>query len=521
MLDVNTRVISSLVTALCLLLPANESFAQVDLGVIGDSLFDEHFNQTEFGASLSYSKNALELLNDAGVFNLGTIDNWGGTRGNGYEFNWALAGATTETLISQGQHTNLASQIDARGITHAVMVIGSNDLFPGTPSFGSTYELVYESIASQAQIDAFIDSAVDRMILASETLADTGVNLLFATAPDYGIAPITKSRYPDPVKRQLVTDVLAEANERASQILRTELGVPVIDIFAATKDIFGENGQENSIVTIGGVAIDLNGTGGVEYSDVLDGSYNPNNLTSDVADAFAHDGIHPSNVLGGIYANMLLTGFNEEYGDTFPLFTEQEILNNAGPNLGSQYLSDTFLAELAADYSDYVLLASNSGLIGDFNGDDIVDVADIDAYFGNIDSAATGALAALDLDGDELITLDDHRFLIENLVETSVGVGTFVGDFTLDGQVNVLQDASTLISNLNGGAGPYFWSDGDSNADGVLDVLNDGANVINNLGMSTGSASANTSAIPEPSTGLLTGLILSTAALSRRRARSA
>ena len=65
--------------------------------------------------------------------------------------------------------------------------------------------------------------------------------------------------------------------------------------------------------------------------------------------------IHPNSTVGGVLANLWMTGFNEHYGDTFELFTEQEILENAGPNLGAMYTMDTLTDSLGGKgYADYV-----------------------------------------------------------------------------------------------------------------------------------------------------------------------
>lgn len=124
---------------------------------------------------------------------------------------------------------------------------------------------------------------------------------------------------------------------------------------------------------------------------------------------------------------------------------------------------------------------------GDFNGDGVVDVGDIDFYSGNIGltSADAGFDARLDYDEDGTIELEDHNFHVNNFVETSNGVtGALLGDLNLDGRVNVLGDAFTLISRLNG-SGPYSYGTGDLNADQRVDVLGDGFIFIMNLDQDT------------------------------------
>ncbi|MDA8563271.1 hypothetical protein N9L06_02340 [Mariniblastus sp.] len=120
-------------------------------------------------------------------------------------------------------------------------------------------------------------------------------------------------------------------------------------------------------------------------------------------------------------------------------------------------------------------------VLGDFDGNGVVDCDDLDFYIGNIDSAATGSLAQLDLNEDGMVTIDDANFQITTLVQTSNGqTGTFLGDLDCDGSVDVLEDAFALIANLGDPATSY--SQGDINFDGTVDVLGDAFLLIANLG---------------------------------------
>ena len=124
---------------------------------------------------------------------------------------------------------------------------------------------------------------------------------------------------------------------------------------------------------------------------------------------------------------------------------------------------------------------SISGLAGDFDNDNDVDIDDIDFYVGNIGASAVGALAQLDLNGDGQITAADVEIHVTTHVETSNGqTGTFLGDFNLDGTVDVLRDAFALVGSL--GTSVSSYGDGDINLDGVVDVLRDAFALIGNLG---------------------------------------
>jgi len=119
--------------------------------------------------------------------------------------------------------------------------------------------------------------------------------------------------------------------------------------------------------------------------------------------------------------------------------------------------------------------------IGDFNGDGVVDCADLEGYVGNLGAAATGPLAALDIDLDGTLAMADAELLVGSLIVTSNGVlGTALGDLNCDGEVNVLGDAFALIGGLGNAAATY--SQGDINFDETVTVLGDAFVLIGALG---------------------------------------
>ena len=135
--------------------------------------------------------------------------------------------------------------------------------------------------------------------------------------------------------------------------------------------------------------------------------------------------------------------------------------------------------------ADATVTVTVPAAIGDNNADGVVDVLDIDRYAPEIGRTATQPLfnPAFDLDGDGVITLDDHDLLITNYVQTSNGLtGTFLGDVNLDGSVTVLEDAFALISNL--GSIGIGWAGGNFDANQQVDVLGDAFRLIANLGQS-------------------------------------
>ncbi len=181
-------------------------------------------------------------------------------------------------------------------------------------------------------------------------------------------------------------------------------------------------------------------------------------------------------------------------------------------------------------------------ILGDFDLDGDVDLADLDRYIGNLDSLAVGELQALDLDRNGRVEAADFETHYSTLVETSNGgKGTAAGDVNLDGVVDVLGDAFQLVSNLGNPA--TSWSQGDVNGDGRVDVLGDAFDLVRNLGADNGGlasfastadmdafaaaiasdsrrsrTAASTTAVPEPTSWPLLILLSGLFGYKRRRA---
>jgi hypothetical protein len=171
----------------------------------------------------------------------------------------------------------------------------------------------------------------------------------------------------------------------------------------------------------------------------------------------------PSGAIGGSLAEVGLTRFT-----AFDVNNH----NSWGPTYNSDQFYEWMFSQTSAVVPD---------VIGDFDDDNDVDVDDIHFYRGNIGSTADGELAQANFDGDGQITAEDLRIHVETYVQTSNGQsGTFLGDLDLDGTVNVLGDAFTLVGSL--GSTVVSYSQGDINLDGAVNVLGDAFVLVGNLG---------------------------------------
>ncbi|MEQ9453718.1 MAG: hypothetical protein RLN76_03885 [Phycisphaeraceae bacterium] len=126
-------------------------------------------------------------------------------------------------------------------------------------------------------------------------------------------------------------------------------------------------------------------------------------------------------------------------------------------------------------------------ILGDFNADALIDLADLELLVANYGSAD----AEFDVAGDGGVAgLSDLTVLVEELI------GTFMGDADLDGTVGLV-DLSLLAGNF-GAFGPSIgWSQGDFDGSGQV-TLADLSLLATNFGQ--------TAAVPSPATGVMVGM---------------
>lgn len=321
-------------------LESRQLLAVDGIGLAGDSLTDEYINES-YGV---YAQNWISLVGQyrgdelpLGEYRPTTISPpnsfdapWGDLRRAGYEYNWALAGADSFTLLDPiprppqlpnpiGQHILLAQAINAGDISHAVLAIGQNDFSPSS----AAYVGIYDGSWDDATILSYSNQVLANIEQALTTINVGDVKLVMSNIIDYGVAPETQARNPDPAGRARVSFHIEALNDRI-EALALDHRVPIIDSSRFAKDLLGPDSY-----MFGGVEI------------VNDPGQDPNN-------AFVHDGIHPHTITSSLIANGFMNAVNVFYDENLTLFTEQEVLEIVGLN----YVTDT----LGIDYNQYLLL---------------------------------------------------------------------------------------------------------------------------------------------------------------------
>ncbi len=295
--------------------------AEPAIAVIGDSLSDEYSDK-----SYSYARNWVELLAAEKGANFGPLGDWGTSRGDGYEYNWARPGASTQSAIEGGQLDGVIDQVAAGEVTHVLAAIGSNDFSVSSSAFASLYGGLWSTTESLA----FRDSVVANVDEIVETLKASGASVVVSTLFDPSESPRAIEDYPDADGRARVSAAIDQVNSRL-RVLASLHQVPLVDPARFYDDLAA--GDPESTVAgfeIGGVAITNAGGIGVQNS-------------------FVDDGVHIHTVSQALLANLYAEAFTSGYGLPIEQFTEQQITGLVG-------LDDSGADTLPLAYSRYVYL---------------------------------------------------------------------------------------------------------------------------------------------------------------------
>jgi GDSL-like Lipase/Acylhydrolase family len=330
------RALSAAVVGSTLALTSIAAAQPMVLGVIGDSLSDEYFEET-----YSYAKNwSVQLVQSRGV-NMGQTaqaagrpgNSWGEPRRTGYEYVWARYGADSASSISDGQHTGLAAQVSPTGVTHAVVAIGANDFSPTT----SVYFNIYFGLWSSTQTTNYSNTKVSEIRTITTTLRGAGANVVLANVVDFGLAPAARSVYGTASRRQRVADAVAQVNRGLATVARHQR-VMLVDLSGLAYTILGQHSSPRQFLNIAGQSIQLLNRDTAAHANPLAG--------------FVDDGAHPHTAVQGVFANVLMTALNQGWNLGLAPFSETEILTTAGlsplgpdalpPQIGSlsQYVFD-------------------------------------------------------------------------------------------------------------------------------------------------------------------------------------
>ncbi len=285
--------------------------ASVRIGIIGDSNSDEYRAEDNRAGSTIYAPTTLswdELLVNKKGFDLGVWGSWGGERRSGYKNNWARSGATSDSMIQNGQHSGLAAQIAAGDIDYAFIFIGSNDFH----TWNGTYAEVYDGTLSDVDLQSKVNRIIGNITTAVDTIKQAGsVQVLLTNYADPGTSADFIQQFPDATKRQRVTNAIVQINQGLSQ-LATSRNITLIDLASFGNSLLGRIDANGNIVV-----------GGEQINAVVHGD-EPHHFQ--LADSVGHMGTVGSGILANFFGTALANGNTA----LFTPFTDEELLANAG-----------------------------------------------------------------------------------------------------------------------------------------------------------------------------------------------
>lgn len=285
------------------------------LAIISDSTADEYRADNPRGGEFGDTTfNWVELLARERSVNLGA---WGDDRPEprrgGYEFNWARSGATSETMISNGQHTGVAQQIQAGQVSHVIIQIGINDFYEDNVALA-----IYGGQLSGEPLQQFLDGVIDNVELAVQTVKVAGKSkVMLAATPDYlspEVLPGLQETFPDAAGRQRVIDAFAYVNQGLAEVATREQ-VHFFDFNAALRAeiVPRRDPNDQRFILVGAERIDVNAKGNDPHYMYVDDDY-----------------AHAGTVFSGLFANLFINEMNAVFGTGLAPFSDDEILSIAG-----------------------------------------------------------------------------------------------------------------------------------------------------------------------------------------------
>ncbi len=167
--------------------------------------------------------------------------NFGGV---GYPYNVAIGGATSETLLEQNQHTQVASFVQSGQVDMAFLSIGGND-------FSAVSGQIATGALNGAALTAWAQGVVDNIDTAIDTvLAQHPTGMVIAGMPDVPLTPAGQVGFDSPTKIARGENAVNLVNTLLKQEVLSR-GLVFVDLAQAMRDLTSQP------LVVGGVTIDM------------------------------------------------------------------------------------------------------------------------------------------------------------------------------------------------------------------------------------------------------------------------
>lgn len=280
--------------------------AKVSIGVIGDSYSDEY---AFYPPDRTTAKNWVELLSEFRKINFGEF-----TRGSrsiprkeGYEFNFALSGATTDDAI-QNQVPGIVDLAANGSINFVIIFIGGNDF----------YRLISGNLSSE-HVETVINTASNNVEAIIDTIKDKSeAPILLVTIPKVFVTQEVSSSLGSGAKaNEILGKVQSATNSYNSNLKRLSLITKKTFVFDFDKIL--DKVFEKKKFKIGKIEIDRS------------------LASNDFNSFFLKDVVHPGTIGQLIFANGIINSLNRVFNKSIKRFSEAEMLKIAKMNVESVF----------------------------------------------------------------------------------------------------------------------------------------------------------------------------------------
>ncbi len=295
-------------------LPSHGPVAAVTVGALGDSYTDEYrFSPPD----RSQARNWVEILSatERSVqFGPFTAADRGGTRGQGFAFDWARDGANSPNMVRH-QLPGLAAQVARGEVQYVGIFIGSNDFGPFLQGVTDGTIPPRRALARLAQVKEWAEANVItsvRTLLAANPNAKVVVANLF----DLSLLPQIRALHAPRRMLDAVRQAIQDFNATLAGLAAANSRVALLDL-AGLVGQFAQQAHARGRAPFGGTTIDL--------ADPGDG----------IRDFWLADGIHFGTVAQGMIANAFINAVDAKFGATLPPLAPEQIVwfaRHAGPD---------------------------------------------------------------------------------------------------------------------------------------------------------------------------------------------
>jgi lysophospholipase L1-like esterase len=308
-------------------------------GAMGDSMTASH----SWTSNLQYRW--VNILNDKRPISYGPS----------LDYNVAINGSTSDSLLYYGQHTEISNLVFSGLVDSVFLAIGGNDIvhiLSKAINSGVEKNIIegdkenFERIRFIKQIVSNIEVAVDEVLTASPQF------FLLVGIPDVSIIPrLNQQWYGDEDKHLMALSLVREINARLEG-LAMQRGIAFLDIEKMLEPVF--LGEE---ILVGSFCFDVR-------SNPRDVNYS---INPECPYTYFVDDVHFGALGQGILANQILASFNEFYQSTIPLFSDAEILSIAAAENDLEIVVDGNVDSFMSAFTQ-----------GDINYDGVISLIDID-----------------------------------------------------------------------------------------------------------------------------------------------